>query len=704
MATGSWLDMGVQEFAQTLMSKRPVLEEAINILKDQKITGKLFMKLEISHLNCMGIKFGDAMELVELVKQCDTLQSDSSDRSDAETQNRNAKDSSGSLSDRSESGNKENFRKNVDSFEMSLGEDSDVETPSQDETYSDIQPYFSDEDFKDLSDYDKSAYLSQYRNYQTLCKTMAPAKPKMPAFMNFNKGNKGKTNSSVKKGNLKAQKSKNTSILVEKQNEHEQAPSSSKPSTTVKSADKSKQSSDVVESSSDHEQASSSSKTSASTRSGALGKSKRVSVSTCDLVKKKSKKAVDFRACYGPNDMPEDEYITNLPDYDVDEILKDAGDKLKETRIQLKSNGIVFDKERKAMIRALTKHLFFKSVPSHRDITAVHKEGLAASVVKRYPCFKDCSDSSKYSWHHLFHRRLNQGFIANVTQNIYRQMDATERRRHGKGQANKSSMVENKSNPDDPPPYNSADYKYLSLLLPNKTNKKEIMTAMEDSYKVRRGWIYDKHPSVSEILIDFPHLISYNGEVLEEEFCRMHPDSNSLFIKDFPVVIQKLKVLKGGLVSVEEMEIEEIQACFTISKLLPRPNFKRRNNPGVSLIPSLDTLVVPLIRGTDPRKYVQDKRNATNQPVQPYLLASYENNKILRMFVALDGQVLQIQSNSVLKGLDVLFKTYFVFNVNYPSAWLTMFEFIEKCIYKINVQAITNSMAELKKKIDYVNL
>lgn len=70
------------------------------------------------------------------------------------------------------------------------------------------------------------------------------------------------------------------------------------------------------------------------------------------------------------------------------------------------------------------------------------------------------------------------------------------------------------------------------------------------------------------------------------------------------------------------------------------------------------------------------------------------------MFAVADNKTVKIESNEFVKGLDVLFKMYHVFDVNYPKGWSRFFDFLEWGFYKLNPNKLTNTMKDLITRIE----
>ena len=99
------------------------------------------------------------------------------------------------------------------------------------------------------------------------------------------------------------------------------------------------------------------------------------------------------------------------------------------------------------------------------------------------------------------------------------------------------------------------------------------------------------------------------------------------------------------------------------------------------------------------------KRTKSGRPVQPYLMGvkSVVTNKLVRFFIILDDQPMQLVQCQTVKALDYLFSTYYVFNKDYPFGWRNTMHFLSTCFYKVfedpiprrRPDAVTPSESEL---------
>lgn len=86
----------------------------------------------------------------------------------------------------------------------------------------------------------------------------------------------------------------------------------------------------------------------------------------------------------------------------------------------------------------------------------------------------------------------------------------------------------------------------------------------------------------------------------------------------------------------------------------------------------------------DTLQAIKDRAYLKKQPVQPFLLLIGNNEDIETTFVVID--TVRYQMPSVLRGLDLLFKIFHVFQVNYPKPSEHIWTLIQKCIFHISTR------------------
>lgn len=74
---------------------------------------------------------------------------------------------------------------------------------------------------------------------------------------------------------------------------------------------------------------------------------------------------------------------------------------------------------------------------------------------------------------------------------------------------------------------------------------------------------------------------------------------------------------------------------------------------------------------------------------------------IAKLLVVIDGFVISFEAADFKKAFDVVFKSYFVFDVSYPKGLETFFKFLEMEVYKITSKKTSN--AKIMDLIEHLN-
>lgn len=402
--------------------------------------------------------------------------------------------------------------------------------------------------------------------------------------------------------------------------------------------------------------------------------------------------------------LSDEEVFNKLPKFDIEAILSAQGEKEKDILKVLNSEGIVYEAQRKLMMRTLTKYLYFDEKGILKKFVSTdEKSGMAASVVKAYPKFADNSDPNRRPWWRIFDPAGPSGYIANCIVGIQRAMNPSDRLRGG-GQGKLVDVDENSdtaSTSTSTGNYHDPDAEWMSLTMPYLISKSQLIQGMQKSFPIRRRWIVEQCPSITEVLERYVHLVSFDTEMVEMEFNMIHADKSALFLQKFPTLVSAVLRLNGrDKVKVKMIEKGEnkdtIEACLFLADKLPRPNLKRFANSSTdSVMPKQKTLVACVPRGVNVQDFIQEKRENVGVPVQPYLLAFVPEGQVTSLSIVVDSKTINLQTTSILKGLDMLFKVYYVFNVHYPLGWKMFWEMVQNGIYEIEPRKLTNSAREI---------
>ncbi|KAK3915663.1 Pentatricopeptide repeat-containing protein [Frankliniella fusca] len=353
-----------------------------------------------------------------------------------------------------------------------------------------------------------------------------------------------------------------------------------------------------------------------------------------------------------------------LPSFDVEDILLN-NDYGKEYVPYLKDGFLVIDKVRKRLFRILVRHLCFKYVDHPTKVTTPMREGLAKSLLVKFPQYqKVVVVPHQSAWSHIV------AHFKNIFKRILDKLPLAERPRKGKVEKKKKTTT----------PRCEIDVETLRCLNNSDANREEIIDGMKKTFHLRTA---DRKngASITELIEKYPHLKHYYGEVLTLEFNLMHPKALDM-VRVFTPLIQKVL---DKIPSVKDIKpkcgLDEMKVFIHLCSKLPHC-IDQDANPR----PVEEEIIETLQAGKNQiEEFIDTKRSRSRSGVQPYLIAIQGNcsKTIMKYFLVLDSHPMELGNIPFLRAADWLFKAYNVFNVHYPLSWRNFFRFLQTCLYGV---------------------
>ncbi|KAJ8677410.1 hypothetical protein QAD02_024001, partial [Eretmocerus hayati] len=344
------------------------------------------------------------------------------------------------------------------------------------------------------------------------------------------------------------------------------------------------------------------------------------------------------------------------------------------------------------------------------------KEALAKALVTEFPRLRN--ELSPLGYEHYYHPDTKKGFITNRLITVQRNLPQEEK------PYDKSEKLDMKS----PIDCSSRMINNINLLPEKELNEKiatmkrkdptkhadKIKELMAETYYDRRNWILGvESPSVTDVLATYIHLKSFEGDSIDDDFERLARGKGDSLIGKFPSfyeqrLIYYARFAKHSLLEKYKDEKDcSLKALLILIELLRVPNavvnYKTKQNRSKNLetnvnvarkndrekgkkkekAPALETYFLKILtEGTDPETFVQNVRKQNGCSVQPYLLGVGPAASRC-YFVVADNTIFSRKiTTDVISTVDLLFKIYQVFNLNYPPQICYFYEFIETFIYK----------------------
>jgi hypothetical protein len=92
---------------------------------------------------------------------------------------------------------------------------------------------------------------------------------------------------------------------------------------------------------------------------------------------------------------------------------------------------------------------------------------------------------------------------------------------------------------------------------------------------------------------------------------------------------------------------------------------------------------------SDPNDYVTQRQAESEYKVQPYILATgnQQGQGVRKMWLVVDGKLMELHRNATpVTAMDLLIKSFFVFHLHFPLAWKNVLRFLQVHIFQIPLE------------------
>lgn len=294
------------------------------------------------------------------------------------------------------------------------------------------------------------------------------------------------------------------------------------------------------------------------------------------------------------------------------------------------------------------------------------------------------------SW--LFYRKDNSGKRAHA--HAYRQTKQKTRLRKG-GEKGQSSVKAPKKKIQPPfvPQLSilndvalSSETKYIKLLVANDGNIDEIEKGMKHCFEERRKLIHEGQYNTCAILEAYPHLKSFQGQMIDFEFgLGYREDKINNILKNFHDVLPGLVLIaKRNKTKFPQKDCFAftdvvLNGIIILSKFLPRPKRCYDFEANMSTTPLIEDIFEVILVGSNIPEAITEKRGRCNYPIQLYILAVGDSNKFHSLILVL--------GTLPLRALDLLFKLHFVLQSHLVLGWKNVFRFLQIHVSKVPITA-----------------
>jgi len=137
-------------------------------------------------------------------------------------------------------------------------------------------------------------------------------------------------------------------------------------------------------------------------------------------------------------------------------------------------------------------------------------------------------------------------------------------------------------------------------------------------------------------------------------------------------------------------------ALMALLQLLPSNN--TRHGAKASAAEVEKNLISFQPQQTSLELFLSQKNDAIHQ--QPFLLCLGSMDSPSSFYLILDVKALSLGDCDVLRAVDVLFKSHYVFWVGYAKPLTFFMEFVQKLVYKVECTRLSTRIRELKSSIE----
>ncbi|XP_028448051.1 uncharacterized protein LOC114564737 isoform X3 [Perca flavescens] len=368
------------------------------------------------------------------------------------------------------------------------------------------------------------------------------------------------------------------------------------------------------------------------------------------------------------------------------------------------------DSTRQLLVNIIVAHMHEKE---GRAVSKATKEFHAFGIVSLFPFLKD--PYSKKGYEHFYDMQSNKGFLEWRIKTAQRQSKTSSASRN---------RVELKGGPTSSRTSGSIDDQQTGdecmeamSLLHHITDRDFVFQKMKETFHYRQKMLHDPQQS-ADILQMFPRFLDTKGLILQDFLMMFGSETASRFLEKWNTsfkdkVIQEARtvretsLLKKQLKSAlneesdtaDEPEWDSDMASLLVllHLLTPQPAGRKRPKK-ISVGEATDHLV----KFHKSCHSLEEHLMTIEGNPQPYLLATGTSKaQVFTFYIVLDRKLLPCQSSTSLGAFDELFKSHFVFSVQYDDALSSLYRFLQTTLYNIDIGTTeeTPRVKELRAKL-----
>ncbi|XP_030849780.1 uncharacterized protein LOC115927716 [Strongylocentrotus purpuratus] len=395
----------------------------------------------------------------------------------------------------------------------------------------------------------------------------------------------------------------------------------------------------------------------------------------------------------------------------VQEILRHRGDAILR---EYELTGALQDKTRRQMINLLVAHM-----QEHygKHPKAAMKTKYAMGIVNLFPRLKDPFTSTGHEAY--FDARSNTGFLAARIKNVNRTTEEKTSNPLPKPSSRDGGPGKVREGDQESAPgctYDE-DLNWLRHCPTLERDSTLVVEKMKSTFPVRQHMDRDGR-SASDILEQFP--FETVPGLIEVDFRKLFPENHSRFLTKWPELKPKVVTLarqllkqKGNLTVMELLSSYDssdqnkegwnssTSAILLLLCLLPPASQGKSKaaSAKVSISSALSRVIQFQKTGGSIQAFLDNTKETKSQP---FLLAIGNSKaRITNYMIIVDHKAIPCSARTVEAAVDLLFKTHFVFGLQYCLSLRQFWTFVQTAIFEIDigVSRETPRVREIRSKL-----
>ncbi|XP_021697722.1 uncharacterized protein LOC110675951 [Aedes aegypti] len=366
--------------------------------------------------------------------------------------------------------------------------------------------------------------------------------------------------------------------------------------------------------------------------------------------------------------------------------------KFQRTLKRLNAGSIPVHNDLLKMNRILTNFYFERMIleekryPSWRE-----KQELACKIISAFPQLEitrvspDAPRESFFFWRNKGRGKgSHHGIIETRVANMRKDLPSEER----KFQRPKPTSIELPDGIHD-------NASYMAALTPSSQNIREISEKMSQCTVLHQWLLQQQIEVTSSILKIFPHILAYDGLMIQQAFDRLHPNANKDFGMESFLQIGML-VEENGWESVEDAYI---RGALRFLKKLTHCGIKRKVEEDMTIEEFMATPLIRWVKVQDTTSSIAIKNHVhANPDLPPHLVCCADTFKKGDLYVVFTDFVVPCGKSGDM-AIDILLKIHPVLGMSVPVLLKKLYDLVAINVWGIQDCSTSTKVTQLTLRL-----